>query len=248
MNLTQLSERFRIALTAAFLTVGIATQAQFVTEKSADSTGNAEIEEQVMIITVFDAAVKQMVPADVSIKGLNPRKTVVFKNLTDTVFSFKNYRLYTISVVKKGYMYYAHKFWPAEAASHVEKINLEPLRIGLKTDIEDITFLGDQTDIYHKSTPALEELLQFLTLNENVKIRIIGHANGPESEKKGSGFYKKGSEKRAEAVRDYLIQHGIAADRLATRGAGNTEMIYPDPQTDWETQANRRIQIEVIGL
>jgi outer membrane protein OmpA-like peptidoglycan-associated protein len=249
-HMNQILPNLRVAsfLLGAMLLIVLGSSAQFITEKSADSTGIAEVEEQVMIITVYDGAVKQMIPADVSIKGLNPRKTVVFKNLTDTAFSFKNYRLYTISVVKKGYMYYAHKFWPAEAASHVEKINLEPLRLGLKADIEDITFLGDQTEVYHKSTPALEELLQFMTINESAKIRIIGHANGPESEKKGSGFYKKGSEKRAEAVRDYLIQHGIAADRLATKGAGNTEMIYPDPQTDWETQANRRIQIEIIGL
>jgi outer membrane protein OmpA-like peptidoglycan-associated protein len=49
-------------------------------------------------------------------------------------------------------------------------------------------------------------------------------------------------------VRDYLIQRGIEPERLATKGAGNTQMIYPDPQTEWETQANRRIEIEVIGL
>jgi outer membrane protein OmpA-like peptidoglycan-associated protein len=145
-------------------------------------------------------------------------------------------------------MYFAHKFWPQEKDTHEENIQLKPLAIGQKTSIEDITFLGDQTDIYHKSAPALEELIEFMMINPQVKLRIIGHANGPESEKKGALYYKKASEKRAEAVRDYLIQHKIAPERLATKGAGNTEMLFPDPQTDWETQANRRIEIEVIGL
>jgi outer membrane protein OmpA-like peptidoglycan-associated protein len=207
-----------------------------------------EIDNQIMSITVRNGKTNQPVPVDLVIKGLNQRKPVIFKNLTDTAFTFRTYRLYTISANKVGYMYYAHKFWPAEAALHEERVVMRPLEVGLRTDIEDITFLGDQTEVYHKSVPALEELLEFMKLNPTVKIRIIGHANGPASEKKAASFYKKGSEKRAEAVRDYLIQHGIAADRLATKGAGNAQMIYKEPQTDWQTQANRRIEIEVIGL
>lgn len=226
----------------------VTSAAQFTLDKAVDSTNNAEIEEQKLVLQVLDGATKRPLEADVIIKGLNPRKPVTFKGISDTALVFKSYRLYSVSVVKKGYMYYARKFWPDESVEHIERIELRPLKIGLKTSIEDITFLGDQTDIYHKSLPALQEIMDFMQVNPDVKISIIGHANGPESEKKGPAFYKKGSEKRAEAVRDYLVQRGIAADRLATRGAGNSEMIYPDPQTEWETQANRRIEIEVIGL
>lgn len=235
-----------IAVLAAFAVDP--AHAQFVSERAIDSTNTAEIEEQKMVLRVLDSSSRREVRADVVVKGLNPRKPVVFRDIEDTTIVFKNYRLYTVSVVKKGYMYYARKFWPDESIQHIENIELKPLRVGLKTNVEDITFLGDQTEIYHKSLPALEELLQFLKTNENVKIMIIGHANGPESDKKSPSVYKKGSEKRAEAVRDYLIQRGIQADRLATRGAGNTQMIYPDPKTEWETQSNRRIEIEIIGL
>lgn len=239
---------FRILVVAALVVASLPTRAQFVIEKAVDSTTNAEVEEQIMMISVWDSKTKVPLKSDVIIKGLNPRKPVVLPHVTDTVVQFKNYRQYTISVVQKGYMYFAHKFWPDESATHNEKIMLQPLGIGLKTSIEDIYFLGDQTDIYHKSTAALEELLEFMNLNPYVKIKIIGHANGPESEKKAPSYYKKFSEKRAEAVRDYLIQHGVAPERLATKGAGNAEMIFPNPTTDWETQANRRIEIEVIGL
>jgi outer membrane protein OmpA-like peptidoglycan-associated protein len=223
------------------------TYAQFVQEKAIDST-RIEFEDQQMIIKVLDATTAQMTSADVVIKGLNPRKPVVLKSVSDTTLILKSYRLYTVSVVKAGYMYFAHKFWPEEKQVHEEKVKLQPLSVGLKTDIEDITFLGDETEIYFKSIPALEELVSFLQVNPNVKIKIIGHANGPNTMKRGEGFYKKASEKRAEAVRDYLIEHGIEPGRLVTAGAGNKEMRFPDPKTDWETQANRRIEIEIIGL
>jgi outer membrane protein OmpA-like peptidoglycan-associated protein len=231
----------------AVFAASISSSAQFVTEKAIDST-KVELEDQKMILKVLDGLTKAPVDADVIIKGLNPRKPVVLASVKDTTLLLKSYRLYTVSVVKKGYMYFAHKFWPDEKEVHEEWVVLKPLSVGLKTNIEDITFLGDQTEVYFKSAPALEELIEFMKVNPTVKIRIIGHANGPDTEKRGAAFYKKASEKRAEAVRDYLINHGIEPSRLVTKGAGNSEMIYPNPETDWQTQANRRIEIEVIGL
>jgi outer membrane protein OmpA-like peptidoglycan-associated protein len=227
-----------------------ASFAQFFEELKIDSTQVPEVEDQKMQITVTDFRSKMFIEADVMIKGLNPRKTVVFKNFTDSTMLLKNYRIYTVSVVKEGYMYYAHKFWPAESTTHYERVELKPLSVGLKTSIEDITFLGDETQLYHKSVPALEELVQFMTVNPSVKICIIGHANCPvnEEKKNSDAYYRRASEKRAEAVVDYLVQHGISADRLTTRGMGNKQMLYPDPQTEWQVSANRRVEIEVTDL
>jgi outer membrane protein OmpA-like peptidoglycan-associated protein len=234
---------------ALLLGPGLAT-AQFIEELKIDSTQVPEVEDQKMQITVTDFKSKMYTDADVMIKGLNPRKTVVLKNFTDSTLLLKSYRIYTVSVVKEGYMYYAHKFWPSEATTHYERVELKPLSVGLKTSIEDITFLGDETQLYHKSVPALEELVQFLTVNPSVKVCIIGHANCPvnEEKKNSDAYYRRASEKRAESVVEYLVLHGIAADRLTTRGMGNKQMLYPDPQTEWQVSANRRIEIEITDL
>ncbi len=222
--------------------------AQFTTEEKLDSTNTADVEQK-MLLTVIDYKTKKPMEADVMVKGLNPRKTVVFKDLSDSTLQLKKYRIYTVSVVKQGYMYFAHKFWPAETAVHLERIELKPLAIGVKSSIEDITFLGDETQIYHKSVPALEELMEFLTVNPSVSICVIGHVNGPLNEDtKSDAFYRKASEKRSQAVVDYLIQHGIDKMRLTSRGMGNKQMIYPDPQTEWQVGSNRRIEIEVTDF
>jgi outer membrane protein OmpA-like peptidoglycan-associated protein len=222
--------------------------AQFTTEKSIDSTQTDQVEEQKMQILVTDHKTKRAMEADVIIKGLNPRKTIIFKDLTDTTVVLKKYRIYTVSVVKPGFMYFSHKFWPDESSMHLERIELKPLSVGLKTAV-DITFLGDETEIYHKSFPALEELTIFLEQNPSVKIKIIGHANGPAGpEQKPERYYRQATEKRAEAVRDYLIQHGVMEERLTTEGMGNKAMLYPDPQAEWQMEINRRIEIEVTHL
>lgn len=237
-----------ISILLLFFLLSSEASAQFTTEEKLDSTNTADVEQK-MLLTVIDYKTKKPMEADVMVKGLNPRKTVVFKDLSDSTLQLKKYRIYTVSVVKEGYMYFAHKFWPAETTVHIERIELKPLSLGVKSSIEDITFLGDETQIYHKSVAALEELTEFLTINPSVSICVIGHVNGPVNEdQKSDAFYRKASEKRSQTVVDYLIQHGIDKVRLTSRGMGNKQMIYPDPQTEWQVGANRRIEIEVIDF
>lgn len=224
----------------------LATQAQFVQEKQISST-DSYVAYQEMNIKVIESSSKVAMPADVRIKGLNPRRIVVMEDVQDTTFEIKNYRLYTVSCMQKGYMYYAEKFWPNESELHEQKVDLIPIKVGLKTDVRDITFLGDKTEIYHKSREALDEIIEWLELNPGVRIAVIGHVNGPDGAKKDR-FYRKASEERAQSVIDHLIKNGIPVDRLQVKGAGNSEMIYQNPTTDWQTEANRRIEIEVIEV
>jgi outer membrane protein OmpA-like peptidoglycan-associated protein len=248
MKMSHLRHTLLVSIMAFF--ASITANGQLTDEQKADTTITNEVENQKLQLLVTDYDSKRLIDADVMVKGLNPRKTMVFKGISDTIMDLKKYRLYTVSVVKEGYMYFAHKFWPDEAAVHLERIELKPLMQGVRTSIEDIYFLGDETEIYYKSLPALEELITFLAINPTLKVQVIGHANGPITEMKrnSDAYYRKASEKRAVAVVDYLVQHGIERSRLTTKGVGNKQMMYPDPQTEWQVSSNRRIEIEVTGF
>lgn len=235
-------------ITGLLIAVLIPTKlfSQFTQEKKI--TDNETLSSNLyMNIIVENDSSKSMMSADVTVNGLNPRKSVVFQSVTDTTFEIKNYRLYTVSCLKKGYMYYSEKFWPAESNVHVQKVKLAPLKVGLKTSVRDITFLGDQTTIYHKSKPTLDEIKEFLDINPSVKIAIVGHVNGPDNQR-SKKFYHKASVERAQAVIDYLIDLGVDEERLEAQGAGNTEMLYPDPETDWQNEANRRVEILITAI
>jgi outer membrane protein OmpA-like peptidoglycan-associated protein len=234
-------------LVLALVSTCVLANAQFVQEKEIKEDEPIPSPHQQMEVTVYDADTKSPVPVDLFVKGLNSRKTVVMESIADTTFEIRNYRLYTLSCIKPGYMYYAEKFWPEETSTHRQVIELQPLAKGLTTDIRDIVFLGDKTEIYHKSRPALEEMINFMKINPNVDISIIGHVNGPDN-KKSPKFYRKASIERAEAVMMYLIDNGVEAKRLTADGKGNSEMIYADPETDWQNQANRRIEIMVTNV
>jgi outer membrane protein OmpA-like peptidoglycan-associated protein len=225
------AKQLSIVLVMMGLIPTFATQAQFVQEKKI-SDANSYVAYQEMNITVTESSSKTAIPADV-------------RDVQDTTFEIKNYRLYTVSCVQKGYMYYAEKFWPNESELHEQNVNLISIKTGLKTDVRDITFLGDKTEIYHKSREALGEIIEWLDLNPGVKIAVIGHVNGPDEAKK-ERFYRKASEERAQSVVNHLVKNGISESRLVVKGAGNSEMLFQNPTTDWQTEANRRIEIEVI--
>ena len=214
-----------LVLSSVLTALCTSTSAQFTQERRI-SENEPYVVRQQMHLSVTDASTMELVNADVLIKGLNPEKTVAFEAVADTSFEIKNYRLYTVSCVEKGFMYYNAKFWPSEAQTHEQVVELKPIAVGLKTDIRDITFLGNKTEIYHKSKPTLEELIDWMTLNPTVKIAVIGHVNGPDNNK-SQKFYNKASTMRAKAVVDYLIAQGIDSERLEAKGAGNTEMLFP---------------------
>jgi len=235
---------FSILITLSFL--GNQATGQFVPEKEISKTENY-VPYQEMQITVTDASTDDPFITDIRVNGIHPRNTTVFKSLSDTIFEIKNYRLYSVSCIEKGYMYYTEKFWPDEKIIHLQKVELQPLEIGTKIDIQDITFLGNKTEIYHTSRPALAQLIEWLELNGNVSISVIGHVNGPDNDHSRK-FYQKASVERSTAVVEYLVEKGIDSQRLSADGKGNTQMLYENPSTDWQNKANRRIEIEITKV
>src|SRR5262249_54173329 len=66
---------------------------------------------------------------------------------------------------------------------------------------------------------------------------IAGHTDAVG----GDEFNQKLSERRAEAVRNYMItQYSIAANRLSAKGYGKSQLLDPERPEDG---VNRRVQI-----
>ncbi len=82
--------------------------------------------------------------------------------------------------------------------------------------IENIFYDFDKATLRPESATALNELVKLLNENPNVTIELSAH-----TDYKGSDQYNERlSQRRAESVVNYLIEHGIAADRLTPKGYG----------------------------
>ena len=56
------------------------------------------------------------------------------------------------------------------------------------------------------------------------------------------------SKQRAGAVADYLAIRGVARERMATRGYGETAPLYFPDDTDMKKAANRRVEIKIVPI
>jgi outer membrane protein OmpA-like peptidoglycan-associated protein len=124
-------------------------------------------------------------------------------------------------------------------------IELEKLSSGKKLLLEDIKFHQDSDEFLPIALPALKRLLDFLALNDEVRIEIQGHVNAPEME--NSNKVQKLSEDRSRAVKKFLKNNGISPDRIEYKGFGNTEPLFEKPKTAEEEEANRRVEILIIN-
>ncbi len=78
------------------------------------------------------------------------------------------------------------------------------------------------------------------TMKENAEIRILveGYTDSVGSE----SYNQRLSERRAEAVRDYMMSLGIAAERIETRGHGEANPVASNDTAEGRAQ-NRRVII-----
>lgn len=124
---------------------------------------------------------------------------------------------------------------------------LRPVQTGEKMDIENLYYVGNQPVLLEKSRPELPKILRFMQLNPQMKIEIAGHVNYPNRPAViEESFEYKLSVDRAKMVYEYLLENGIAADRISYKGYGNWEMRYPNATSEEQQALNRRVEIRIL--
>ena len=106
---------------------------------------------------------------------------------------------------------------------------------------ERVTFKAGRADITEASLSLLT-LVASVARNCNTKLEIAVHTDGTGD----AGINLKLSQRRADAVRKYLVQSGVDPDQLQARGYGETQPLADnDSQAGRET--NRRVEFRVLG-
>jgi outer membrane protein OmpA-like peptidoglycan-associated protein len=113
--------------------------------------------------------------------------------------------------------------------------------------LEDIHFDFDKATLTPVAIGILNSDIKTLKAHPGIKVQIEGHtcAHGDEDYNRALG------ERRAQAVKEYLAQQGIADNRMSTISYGETRLAEPETPTPQnkdskEAKANRRIHFEVI--
>ena len=105
-----------------------------------------------------------------------------------------------------------------EEESHEYTLQFPLPPINVPVLIDNIFYEFDRADLTPESTEALDQLVGMMNENPNITIELSAHCDY-----RGNDDYNQRlSQRRAESVVRYLIQHGIAKDRLTAVGYGES--------------------------
>ena len=107
----------------------------------------------------------------------------------------------------------------------------------------EIHFATNSAEIDSSSHALLVDLIDITHQCPEANIEISGHTDASGNEE----YNLQLSQVRAEAVKDYLIKHGVIAERLSAIGYGETRPIA-DNSSEEGMAKNRRIEFNVKGL
>ena len=100
----------------------------------------------------------------------------------------------------------------------------------------------DQSTHKPQGKAALDQLLSQLTGMDLEVIVTVGHTDAVGSD----AYNQKLSQRRAEAVKAYLVAQGVETSRVYTEGKGETQPVA-DNTTAAGRAKNRRVTVEVVG-
>lgn len=109
---------------------------------------------------------------------------------------------------------------------------------------ERIYFYGNSDEIRKYSKNSIQDLIGILKKYPKLNLEIQGHTNGTNPDYNGLDL------RRAEKVKDLLIENGVDSDRLSTVGMGGAYPIVTEESRErdpWgnEYNANMRVEIKI---
>lgn len=201
---------------------------------------------QQLRIDVVDAVTGKPIEANLTIDGMQFDKVVEAKGRSSYSYEMDAYRNLKIGCVRSGYMFQTLKVKGNMDPEVKVEVKLAPIAPGARVILDDIRFVGNEDRVMRQSEASLLMLLRFLQENPKVRIEVEGHVNGPTF--KNTKEFIQLSTARAKTVYDFLLVNDIEPERISYVGLGNSQMLFPEPKNKEQSEANRRVEIKVLGM
>ncbi|MDH5382784.1 MAG: OmpA family protein, partial [Cyclobacteriaceae bacterium] len=188
--------------------------------------------------TVSFKSIAKNTEADVSKTGVGEYSFVLKTEAAD------NYRL---SVEAPGFVYETMDISVPAMASEPKELNrtvrLNKPVVNTRKVLRNIYFDFNKATFKEASNDELNRLYKMMSENNSIRIEISGH-----TDKIGNAAYNKAlSQKRADAVRGFLVSKGIDAQRVVSIGYGEEQPLASNDDEKEGRELNRRVEFKVIN-
>lgn len=141
-----------------------------------------------------------------------------------------------------NYLFYTRRFVASVTKSKLD-IKMTGLKVGAKIPLYNITFDYNSWELNEDAKREIDRIYKLLKDNPTVIVEIAGHTDN-----RGSAAYNlELSRKRANAVKEYLLQKGMAPERFVTKGYGESRPIANN-KTEEGRAKNRRFELIVLSM
>jgi OOP family OmpA-OmpF porin len=106
--------------------------------------------------------------------------------------------------------------------------------------LKGVTFEFNKSRLRPDSKTVLDTVVEIMKRYPDMQVEVAGHTDNVG----GDAYNQKLSERRAEAVRQYLINAGIAGGNMTAVGYGKKEPIATN-DTDEGRELNRRVELRI---
>lgn len=131
----------------------------------------------------------------------------------------------------------------AELQRQLEILQAQPTDRGLVLTLGDTLFATGRAEIKSGATANLDRLTAFLNEYPNRTAAIEGYTDSMGSDDMNQSL----SERRANAVKNYLVGQGVGSARLTTSGRGENSPVA-DNESAAGRQQNRRVEVVISPL
>ena len=113
---------------------------------------------------------------------------------------------------------------------------------GLIANMSDVLFKSGSFELLPGARERLAKVSGIVLAYPTLHLQVEGHTDSVGTDEYNQNL----SEHRAQAVRDYLVQQGISANTIGSRGLGKTQPIATN-DTPEGRQQNRRVELVLSG-
>lgn len=122
-----------------------------------------------------------------------------------------------------------------------KEIRLDRIEKGKGIVVENIYFEFDQAYLKKESLNILDGMIKAMKMNRGLKLEVRGHTDSVGERR----YNMKLSERRSDAVVEYMVKNGISPERLKSAGLGPDRPIA-DNKTAEGRKKNRRTEFFVL--
>lgn len=114
---------------------------------------------------------------------------------------------------------------------------------GQALELRGVTFAFNKAELQLNAQTVLDYVTKGMKGQPSMTVEIAGYTDSVGS----AGYNLKLSQRRAEAVRQYLLGQGIEPARLTAKGYGKADPAVTPEKSDLDRERNRRVMFRVLG-